>query len=536
VRRLSAVLLRLLAPARTDGWLAAAATVGLFTLGAALALVWVQSSAPPAYGGVLIAGLAGLAVLAVWARSTAIRAVSLLPLVVVHLFWIYIALSLGTLLAWTVPPAVRWIAATLALIAVVGAVLPRARFRLPMALPLGLWITACLVGWQREDGVIRCDDYQAVRASGLTVVVPTTEELERCQPGESLRVGHYPRRVWEAPEGGRLVMTTQLGIGRFAPPGRQVGDRLPGSVCDVPIGGVPSCFGHGKAQALVESPERDRLFVAAWQQRVPDGQRGVLYVLPRTAPLRPLAEVRVPESVGELYYDPSSDIVGLLSDEGEVMRPVRVSDGAVLDAVPAPIIPGDTRYDPSRGEGVVCFAGGPLKRLDGQPFLSVAFRGFPFSPRPLGGARHNPTAWLSMVWGCDWDPAARRVYVADATLGLLVVLDYDSGRVLRRIPIDFGMRYVTLDGDRGLVYLGNFLRGDVVALDLDSGAEVARWFVGRFVRHVALTRDRQALLATSNLGVVRIPLDGLPPSGAGRSDQAAASARRELRQIRRSSQ
>ena len=60
-------------------------------------------------------------------------------------------------------------------------------------MPLGIWIAACLIGWHREDGVIRCDDYLtdylAVRASPVAVLVPTTDELEHCRPGESLRFG-----------------------------------------------------------------------------------------------------------------------------------------------------------------------------------------------------------------------------------------------------------------------------------------------------------------------------------------------------------
>jgi hypothetical protein len=509
VRRLIGVLLRLLAPAPASGWLAGLATVALFAVGAALATVWIQSGAPPRVLATLVAMLSACAALAVFGRAALVRAVGLVPLVAVHCVWFYIAVSLGSLLGWTVPLPVRWVCAGLALIVLVGAARPRARFRLPSALPLGLWITACLIGWQREDGVIRCDDYAAALASGVSVIVPTSDELAACQPGEVLRIRHYPRRVWEAPAGDRLVMTTQLGIGQFDPPGRPVPDRFPGIVCEVPLQGEPSCFGDGKAQALVESPARDRLLVAAWQQRSPDGKKGVLYVLPRTAPARPLAEIRVPESVGELYYDPRSDIVGLLSDEGEVMRPVRLSDGAVLDPVPAPIIPGDTRYDAARGEGVVCFAAGPMRQLEGEAFLSVAFRGDPFTPRPLGRSSENPTAWLSMVWGCDWNPEAGRVYVADASLGLLAEVDYESGRVLRRIPIGFGMRNVQVDRARGVIYVGNFLRGDVIAVDLESGDEVARWFVGRFSRDLALSRDGTALLATSNLGVVRIPLGHL---------------------------
>ncbi len=512
---LIAVPLRLLAPTRTTGRLPLLATVAAFMLGTALGCAWLLSVAPPAGLAVVVVALGVLAVLAVSGRSAVVRMLATAPLVVVHLFWIYIAVTLGGLLAWTTALPVRGLAALLALVAVGGAVASNARFRLPAAVPLGFWIAACLVGWMREDGVIRCDDYLAARSSSAAVLVPTTDELERCRSGESLRIGHYPRRLWEAPEGGRLVITTQRGISRLLPPGRAVADQLPGTVCEVPIGGTPACFGDGKAEALVESPSRDRLFVAGWQQHFADGSRGVLYVLSRAAPLRVLDEVHLPESVVQLFYDPASDTVGLLSDEAEVMQPVRIADRAVLDPLPAPIIPGETHYDGKDGDGVFCFAAGPLGRLAGEPFLSVAFRTQPFVLRPLGGANRNPTAWLSMVWGCDWDASTRLVYVADSSLGVLATIDYDSGRVLRRSRIDFGTRYVTFDRQRRLVYLANFLRGDIVAFDFEAGVEVARWFAGRFVRQVVLTRDRRALLVTSNLGVVRIPLEGLhaPPRG-----------------------
>jgi len=510
MRALTGFLLRLLAPAPASSRAGSTAGFAAFVGGAGLACSWLASALPAAALAATLTALGTLAAVAVFARHARARGLAAAPLVAIHLFWLYVAAGLGGLLGWSTPAAVRVAGAGLAAFAVYGALRPHARFRLPVAVPLGLWITACLIGWQREDGVIRCDDYLAIRASAAAaVLVPTTEELQHCRPGEVLRIGHYPRRLWEAPDGKRFVMTAQLGIGNFAPAGRPVADRFPGSVCDVPLDGTPTCFGSGKAQAVVESPARDRLFVAGWQQRHPDGSRGVFYILPRQPPLRPLAQIRIRESVAELYYDPTADVAGLFSDEGEVMRMVRIADGTVLDPIPAPLIPNDMRYDPERGEGVGCFAAGPLRRLDGEAFVSFAFRGHPFSARALGGARGNPSAWISLVWGCDWDPEARRVYVAVASLGLLTVADYDTGRILRRIPTQLGIRHVTLDKERGLLYLANFLRGDVIALDLESGKEVGRWFAGRFVRQVTLTRDRRALLATSNIGVIRIGLGSL---------------------------
>ena len=531
MRAFAAALLRLFAPAPASTRFGSIVTVITFALGATLGCVWISSVRPPAVVIVVAAVLTVPAIAAVFSRSMVMRTVATIPLVAVHLLWIYIVISLCALLTWTTSPAVRLVAVLLTAIAVASALVPRARWRIATALPLGFWITACLIGWMREDGVIRCDDYFAVRRSSVSVLVPTTDELDRCHAGESLRTRHYPRRVWEAPDGKRLVMTTQMGIGHYWPSGRSVADRFPGSVCDVPIGGTPSCFGGGKAQAVVESVHRDRLFVAAWQQQFADGSHGVLYILPRTTPLQPLAELHFSESVAELYYDLHSDTIGLFSDEAEVLRQVRLSDDTVLAPIPAPIVPGETRYDEVAGEGVLCFGAGPLKLLNGEPYLSVAFRGYPFSARALGGASQNPTAWLSMVWGCDWDRMARRVYVADASLGYLATLDYDSGKVLRRIPTDFGMRYVSFDRERHLVYVANFLRGDIVAIDIETGAELSRWFAGRFVRHVVLTRDHQALLATSNIGVMHIPLDGLRRRASSEQGNSATDVARRSRSV-----
>lgn len=518
---------RLLVPSTgyAGGRVTAVATIGLFGLGAALACAWVLSVASAAALAALVIALTALAALAIAARPTAVRSFAAVAVALVHLFWVYVVVSLGSLLAWTIPWHIKAVAAVLAIVAVAGALAPAARFRLPTAVPLGIWIIACLIGWQREDGVIRCDDYSTLLASRGSLLVATTPELERCRPGESLRTQHYPRRIWEAPEGNRLVITTQLGIGRLSPPGRPVADRFPGTVCDVPIGGEPSCFGRGKAQGIVESAQRERLFVAGWQQGFDDGKNGVLYFLSTSPPLRRLEELHFDENVAELFYDSASDTIGLLSDEARWVQRVRVSDRARLEPLPAPVVPGETRYDSARGEGVFCFGAGPLKTLEGEPFLSIAFRGDPFSMRPLGGAGTNPLAWISMVWGCDWDVETRRVYVANASLGLMSVVDYDSGRILRRFPIDFGVRFVTLDSDRNLLYLANFLRGDVVAVALDTGAELRRWFGGRFMRHLILSRDRKSLLATSNLGVVEIPLGEL----AGHAAAAATFGRRQIR-------
>jgi DNA-binding beta-propeller fold protein YncE len=109
-----------------------------------------------------------------------------------------------------------------------------------------------------------------------------------------------------------------------------------------------------------------------------------------------------------------------------------------------------------------------------------------------------------LVWGCAYDPDARRAHAAVANLGLLLTIDYDRGTLLSADFVEVGLRPMTVDAVRRRLYVANFIRGDLHALDLDTGEQVRTWFVGRFVRGVRLSRDGRALWVTSNLGVVRV--------------------------------
>jgi hypothetical protein len=167
-----------------------------------------------------------------------------------------------------------------------------------------------------------------------------------------------------------------------------------------------------------------------------------------------------------------------------------------LPTIPSELTPGELRYDRGLGQGVACGHG-----------IGTAISGDPYGQRYLADGNSSPIEKLSMTWGCDWDPVRRKVYSTIPNLGLLDRIDYDTGRVEKRWLVGLGMRSVAYDRARQRVYFTNFLRGEAYAFDEASGRVVAHWFVGRFSRWVQLTRDGRALLATGNLGVVRIPLD-----------------------------
>jgi DNA-binding beta-propeller fold protein YncE len=506
VRFLITMTLRLLAPAPGGGAGSVVAFITLFAAGAALACKFLLETSTGLFAPMMavLTALAALAVVPLPRRLAPLRGVAVALLIFVHLFWLYQAAALAAMVGWAVSPAVWTLDGALATIAIAGVALPRTRVRVPLALPLGIAIAALLAGWRREDGLIRCDEYMRVRRSSVVVVVPSAPELERCVPGESVKLRRYPRRAWESPDGNRFLVTTQPGRNEDGRSPRAVGDWFDGPVCEVNIksGARPVCFGEqGKGEALVESPVLDRIYVAVYGRH-----EGWVYVLPREGPLRPLAEAHVPAATGEMYVDEERDTIGLFADEAvEVLR-VRASNLSPLDPAPAAIAPDEVHYDQQSHQGIACFAAGPFRRIDGQAFAAVAFDGDPFVWRPLAPSSEYPSSWLAGTWGCAWDPAARRAYVAVGTLGLLEQIDYDTGRIVHRSFVGFGLRSLAFDPRRRRVYASVFLNGDVIAVDADTGAIVDRWFVGRFARYVKLGRDGNSLLATSNVGVVRIPL------------------------------
>ena len=491
-------------------------TLLLFFVGALAGFSWLSSPADlyavvvSAVSATLFYGVGGMRNRRpLWRCATGI---AWLVLAILHLVWLYGALVFGLVLYWSVP---LWTVGLLLLLALSSLVGPRNRLsvRIPLALPLGLWILACLIGWGREDGRVRCDDYLRLKGeSAVQIVVPTHSALEQCKPGHVLPVSRYPRRVWDDPTGQRILFTTQTGIFGPGTEDSRLSVELSGSVCEIPVDGSlpPRCVGRGKAEGLVESDRHDRVFVAAWGDIAP-GKSGAVYALPRTGPLEILDEALLEDRSVELFYEPADDYLGIFFDNATSMLSLRAVDlvGA-SEPVIAPFDPGDVYYDDQRHEGLLCYSPWILRPFNGGSAALVAFQGRPFSARALASSDEYPWMWLSLVWGCQFDPEGRKAYAAIATLGLLLDIDYDTGSILRWDFIGVGMRSMVLDAGRRRIYIANFLRGDVVAIDMTTGDEVDRWFAGRFVRGLRLSRDQGSLYVGSNLGVLRVRLGGRP--------------------------
>ena len=354
----------------------------------------------------------------------------------------------------------------------------------------GMLVAGLLSGWIREERLVRCDDFLAL-AAPVELVVANRPDFASCHPGEVRDAGRFPRTIWQAPAGDRVVFTTQ---------GEPFPDGIDGAFCEAELAGGsrPRCVGppNNKSQGLTEPPGRDVLLALQWGLPTPTGGRGsAVYELSRDSPLRILEQHRFDEQLGEGFYEPRTRIFYTFSDEMDAIHPLQLPGYTPLTKIPIPFTPGEVHYDMQRGEGVLC-----------GDRNGAAVRGDPFALRFLADGSGSLLDQASLSWGCDWDPETRMVYSTVPNLGLLDRIHYDTGLVDQRWWVGFGMRSVEYDRPRRRVYFTNFLRGEVLAFDERSGREIGRWFVGRFSRWVRLTPDRSALLATGNLGIVRIPL------------------------------
>lgn len=482
----------------------------LFYVGAALALVPIQSVAAGAHTTLLAAvpptllyWVAGHARSShpAWRRGAI---ASIVVLVALHAFWIYLACSWGPHLAWTTSWPLRALVALAAIGTLATSAREPARGCVPIALPLGIWIAATLAGWVREETLVRCDDYRrAVAQPHVRVIGQSLASLPTCAAGDVLPVGRIPRSTWEAPDGSRFLVGTGAGKSTVQLPA--TGTSYQEVLCELATDGskAPRCVGgaFGKSQPFAEAPGRGEVFVGVWGVgREGYGRGGAILKVPRDAPLAELGRQHFDNRVGYIFYAEKTDTVGFFDDECSTFREARADDLSEISRRPLAACPGELRYDGAADEGVFC---------GGVDVVTATFHAAPFAYRDL--AKQNLPLRAALSWGCDWDRRRRKIFVALPNLGLLAQIDQDSGRVERYLYVGFALRSVAYDGRRDRLYLTDFLGGDVIALDASTGAEVNRWFAGRFVREVKLRRDGTGLVVTSNLGVSLIDLDAPGP-------------------------
>lgn len=474
------------------------ATAALFFVGALLCFPYLFGSS---FGPKLMAVFAtiwtGADLVAQGATSRLARSIAAGCSLALYAVSAYGAVLCVAVLGWSLPPWATALLAATTLATAATARRERGRLRVPAVLTIGLLMTTTLSGWWREGGRVHCDDYLRLKEqSDVAVLIPSLQGLAACEPGVTLPLDRYPRHVWQSPDGKTLVFTTQR-----EPYAGETADGFDGSVCSAePASGRIRCIGKGKGEQAVEVGN-DRLIVMN-----PEGEDGAMYAFRRDDVFGDPVVVKIGRA-GTGFYDPTLDVLYVIGDDANMLTPVRGSDLKAEPAVPLrPIILADVGpYDTKRRVGLLCGAVGPLGAVlnGGRSYLATKFRAQPLGIEGMGGSL---LAWFAVSFGCDWDRATDRVFVALPNLAAVAEVDFETGRLLSIGRTEIGLRMLRYDAEQHRLYAGNFLRGYVVELDADSKRQLRRWFVGRFARDVRLTRDRTALLVASNLGIVRISL------------------------------
>jgi hypothetical protein len=156
---------------------------------------------------------------------------------------------------------------------------------------------------------------------------------------------------------------------------------------------------------------------------------------------------------GAAIYDPALDTLFVLGDDGRYDHPDARGGHASSDevTVPLPMLADYGRYDVGTHEGISVRCRGTDRSLRERRVSLSGGRLRRFTAR-AAAVRDSMVGWLAFSFGCDWDPATRRAYVAIPNLGAVAELDYDSGRVIDFGRTYVGLRYLRFDPSRRRLY------------------------------------------------------------------------------------
>lgn len=262
--------------------------------------------------------------------------------------------------------------------------------------------------------------------------------------------------------------------------------------------------GWQKVQRLALSADGRLVYGAPW------GNRGMREFVLAVDPRDPKDVSKIPvencRNVYELMTDPATGRLWVLC---ETSHNLVALDGRSYEQVAQVDLPGldayDIALDPHRRRLFVTDYWSPTVTVLDADRLTV-----------VDSIRVGWSSFGAAVW-------RDRLYVARPLASKVVEIDLASLRVLREIPVGYGVRDLEIDERRGIFYAGNYFDGTVDAVEIASGRRLKRAVVGQLVRGLMLDSARDRLWIATGCGTKVIePACWLDPVSAPGLDQAPA--------------
>lgn len=94
-----------------------------------------------------------------------------------------------------------------------------------------------------------------------------------------------------------------------------------------------------------------------------------------------------------------------------------------------------------------------------------------------------------------------KIYVARPLANEVVEMDGETLQILRRLDAGYGVRDIEVDGQRDILFAGNYFDGTVDAFDLVSGKRIRRAYVGKLMRGLIIDTVRDRLYLGTGCGI-----------------------------------
>lgn len=112
---------------------------------------------------------------------------------------------------------------------------------------------------------------------------------------------------------------------------------------------------------------------------------------------------------------------------------------------------------------------------------------------------------------CAYDSVRGTLWFTELSAGVVHVMDLGTGQLRRKLRLERGVRFISIDEEARVAAVANYLTGTVTLFDLDTFSVRAAVRIGYRARWLTFTSDHERLLVPSSEGVFEIHIRRASP-------------------------